>query len=156
MKRLDLTNSRFGKLTVISKAESMQNKTRWSCICDCGNKAIIRTAELRRGDTKSCGCLQKDSPPRLSHGHNRNGMRTRTYRIWTGMIARCKYPNRKEYRWYGGKGIKVCDRWMKFENFLNDMGEIPKGMTIDRINSDGNYEPKNCQLLSQSDNSRKK
>jgi hypothetical protein len=81
----------------------------------------------------------------LKHGHDRRRKRTRTYRVWNNMIVRCKYSYADNYKRYGGLGIFVCDRWKTFTNFLADMGEVPTGKTLDRINSFGNYEPNNCR-----------
>lgn len=85
------------------------------------------------------------------HGHGRNGNKTPTYRSWNAMLCRCTHPTNKMYHAYGGRGITVCERWMTFANFLADMGERPAGLTLDRINNDGNYEPDNCKWATRSE-----
>ncbi len=109
--------------------------------CDCGAVTEVREDCLKSGNTRSCGCLQPD----VAHSLATHGMwKTRTYRIWNGMKARCRNKDSKKAHLYAGKGIKVCDRWLSFENFLADMGEAPDGMSIERRNGNGNYEPGNC------------
>jgi hypothetical protein len=160
VKLLDLTGQRFGRLSVVRRAENQGVKPAWLCLCDCGKEAVVKAMQLRAGDTKSCGCLRDESmadliQKRTIHGHNRKGARTRIYRIWAGMLSRCHSPTCKDYKFYGAKGIVVCDRWHTFENFLADMGEPEKGMTIERIKSSENYEPGNCEWLSHSENCRR-
>lgn len=152
MNRLNLVGVKFGRLTVISSAESRNAKTRWNCICECGTSGVYVTGNLRSGDTTSCGCLP---PNRTVHGHNRKGARTRTYSIWAGMVSRCTNSKAKDYKFYGAKGIRVCPQWMEFTTFLADMGEAIGDMTIDRLDSSKDYEPSNCQWLPHADNCRK-
>jgi hypothetical protein len=88
---------------------------------------------------------RKGGSNKITHGHSLNGERTSAYHRWRGMRERCNYPKNKKYKYYGGRGITVCERWARFENFLEDMGEPPLGMTLDRKDNDGNYEPGNCR-----------
>ena len=137
MKLVDISNRRFGRLLVLS----YDGKSRWWCQCDCGVTKTIAGWALKSGDTQSCGCYHKEKFTHKSHGMSR----TRTHNIWKGMRKRCNNKNSASYQNYGGRGIKICPRWNKFENFLADMGECPMGMSLDRINNGGNYEPKNCK-----------
>lgn len=139
-KAIDLTGQRFGRLVALEPTEERSDKKIvWCCLCDCGNEAFVISSHLRSGHSKSCGCLKKDSS--TVHGM----YKTREYNAWDGMIQRCENPNCTAYKDYGARGISVCKRWHIFENFYADMGECPKGLTIDRINNDGNYEPGNCK-----------
>ncbi|MEK0337174.1 MAG: hypothetical protein QQN41_07060, partial [Nitrosopumilus sp.] len=114
-----------------------QRQSRWLCKCDCGKEIIILGYNLKNGTTKSCGCLRKEKSIQrfIKHGHFKNGQMTKIYKSWSCMIQRCTNHNNKSYHNYGGRGIMVCKRWMKFKNFLEDMGEPPKGYQIDRINN---------------------
>lgn len=150
MSIINLTGQKFGLLTVLAEADAQicgkHRIRRYACLCDCGNTKTATQNNLRRGGTRSCGCLRKMlGGPRTKHGHSAHGRVTTTYNIWCAMIKRCTKPNRKDYKYYGGRGITVCERWRVYENFLADMGERPKGLSIDRINNDGNYEPNNCR-----------
>lgn len=118
-------------------------------LCKCGSQFEAFTCNVTRRHTKSCGCDQ-DAARKLSfpvHGHSAGSGRSPTYKSWQAMIARCTNPKHPAYqKYYAGRGIKVCDRWRNsFEAFLEDMGERPEKMTLDRINGDGNYEPSNCR-----------
>lgn len=151
--RIDLTGMKFARLTVTQYSHTEGKKAFWHCVCDCGRAITLYGAVLRSGNTRSCGCLQRDIVRARSignsfggkHGHTKNLTCSRTYRSWKSMIQRCTNPNVPRFNRWGGRGIKVCDRWADFENFLADMGERPVGMSLDRINNDGNYEPGNCR-----------
>lgn len=107
----------------------------WLCKCQCGKESTVSEPALYHGYTKSCGCIRKK--------HGMSG--TKIYRIWSSMRGRCSNPKHSSYSNYGGRGVQVCKRWEDFESFLFDMGENPKGKSLDRIDNDGNYEPENCR-----------
>lgn len=115
--------------------------------CDCGNLIVKRQYQVRNGNAKSCGCMKSVwcRQGATRHGHAAPGRTSGTYVSWRAMTQRCLDKGRKDYPRYGGAGIKVHDSWHKFENFLKDMGERPAGMSIERINNLGNYEPSNCR-----------
>lgn len=144
MRHLNVLGRVFGKLTVIAYEGQFKGGARWRCRCECGQERINKVGHLTTGAVISCGCyakrLTKSGVLRRTHGKSRSF----TYNVWCKMKERCSNPKLKCWENYGGRGIKVCDRWMKFENFLEDMGEGPTWMSIDRINNDGNYEPGNC------------
>ena len=145
--RLDLTGKRFGRLIVIKKGETDKNyNTSWVCKCDCGNEVTVQTGHLRSGHTQSCGCIHDECVRKMIDGNVTHGMsHTPTYNVWKGIRTRCYNPNHISYKYYGAKGVIVCKRWLSsFDNFLEDMGKKPKGKSIDRIDSNGDYEPSNC------------
>jgi hypothetical protein len=148
---------RFGRLVAQEFVETRNGHSYWRCRCDCGTTTIITGNTLRQGKSQSCGCFHADlmqaEPPRLRHGHNRVGKRTRMYRIWSNMKSRCSNPNAKQYKDYGGRGIKVCKRWATFDNFLADMGECLPELQLDRIDNNGDYKPSNCRWVTPKENS---
>lgn len=131
---------KHSKLTAIRFVEVRgRNGQFWLFGCACGNQKIIRVNRVKNGNTKSCGCLLKKG------GNLRHGMKkAKIYNTWASMKARCLNKKNKSYKNYGGRGIIVCKEWMKFENFYEDMGNCPKGKTLDRTNNNGNYCKKNC------------
>lgn len=155
-----ILGQKFGRLSpLLDTGKRKQGQAVWLCNCDCGNVCEVQSGNLRSGNTKSCGCLnsEKRKTSSLRHGEFKDGTQSPEWTTWWSMISRCKYPSTYAYPWYGGKGIKVCDRWLGengFSNFLADMGRRPgKGWSIDRIDPSGDYEPSNCRWLTTSENS---
>lgn len=148
----DITGKKFGKLTAIKFIKRENKRTYWQYKCDCGNDIILRMDGPKTGNTKSCGCLPPEVNRKLNCTHIMS--KSRFYRIWQGVLQRCLNKNCKIYKNYGGRGIMICDRWLKFENFREDMykdylehvkefGE--KNTTIDRIDNNNYYYLKNCR-----------
>lgn len=153
----DLTGQKFGKLTIKCKyGVSKGRHIIYSCICDCGKEKEILGIHLKSKKIVSCGCYRKEINSQIiKHGCNRVGKRTGCYQSWADMKNRCSNINHDFWLDYGGKGIKVCDRWKNFINFFEDMGERPENHSIERIDRDGNYCPENCiwaDIITQSNN----
>lgn len=144
--RVDLTGQRFGRLVAVRSAgKNKHGQSLWECICDCGNVKVTTIGGLRSGDAKSCGCWASEKTSAKNWKHGACG--TPEHRAWNGMRSRCYDPNTEYYHRYGGRGIKVCDRWLEsFLNFLEDMGPRPSPLhTLDRVDNNRNYEPGNCR-----------
>lgn len=159
--KLNLMNQRFGRLVVISEHKNKGKKTQWVCICDCGQKCIVKTGQLRSMKTESCGCLRKENAVKngkkmwTTHSMNKSP----EHRSYHAMLARCYRKTHKSYYDYGGRGIKVCDRWRNsFENFFEDIGKRPsKKHSLGRIDNNSDYMPDNCKwetVIEQANNKR--
>jgi hypothetical protein len=156
---IDLTGQKFGLWVVLAlhperyafRYEKQSGTfAQWLCRCEgCGTERVVVGGSLRLGRSRSCGGCG-----RVKHGHCRNYRSTRIYEVWRSMMQRCHNPNHPAYAHYGGRGICVCERWHSFVNFLVDMGEPAPGLSIDRINNDGNYEPGNCRWATHSEQMR--
>lgn len=162
----DLTGRRFGRLTVIERAPNRDGcrHSYWKCVCDCGEIRDVISTSLLSGDTKSCGCIAREVRRNnlrkivLKHGLLETTQGKHLNAIWSGMKQRCENPNDKSFRYYGAKGICVCKEWHdNFEAFYKwaVAHGYKEGLSIDRINSDGDYSPSNCQWLTPADNCRK-
>jgi len=143
--KLDLKGKRFNRLLVLEEVEERTYKggVCWLCLCDCGNEVVVYGDYLKRSRKQSCGCYQSDSSIErfTTHGKTNTGV----YNAWKQMKKRCYNINESNYSIYGGRGIKVCERWHKFENFYEDMGDKLEGLTLERIDNNDDYKPSNCK-----------
>lgn len=153
--KLNLTGQRFGNLTVIEvHGQDAHRAYRWKCQCDCGNETVVRGSQLKSGVTRSCGCgIRKASSRPRTHGQTH----TPLYARWRAMIERTRNPNSTEFHNYGGRGIRVCERWQSFENFAADMAAtFNEALTLDRRDVNGNYSPENCYWATAKQQTRNK
>lgn len=146
-KLIDITRKKYGRLTVLCRYGN-EKPVKWLCKCECGNECIVYGDNLKRGHTKSCGCIEKERPSHTKHGKSGS----RIHVIWVSMKGRCYNPNNAEYETYGGRGIAVCDEWLNsFEAFYE--WTVASGyaddLSIDRKDVNGNYEPSNCRWATQ-------
>lgn len=149
MRRLQVINKVFGRLTV--KEEINERPPKLYCECSCGKSLVAYRNNVLAGYTKSCGCLHKERTSEANSTHGESG--TRLYKLWKGMLARCSNPARDNYQYYGAKGIRVCQRWKDYALFYTDMGPsyVP-GLQLDRVDPTKDYTPENCRWLTQSEN----
>lgn len=157
-KKIDLTGKRFGYLKVVERSENTQyGEVCWLCECKCGTRKIIRGYSLRKGRTKSCGCLATEQSSENNKKHGMKG--TRLYNIWQGMKQRTTNPNNNEYKDYGGRGIDICEEWKNsfevFEKWANENG-YEDNLTIDREDNEKGYSPDNCRWITQREQNRNK
>lgn len=149
----DLTGKIFSRLVVLRKSDKRgpADEILWECQCQCGSVVSVRVGSLSSGHTRSCGCLHKESAAKqaiaIGKANTRHGMtHTVEYDTWHGIRLRCQCQTQPAYPNYGGRGVKVCERWQVFENFLEDMGPRPSSKhSIDRIDTNGDYCPENCR-----------
>jgi hypothetical protein len=148
-KLIDLTGQKFGRLTVIKRAENKRGQTRWETLCECGKVCFQTSNALSSGHSKSCGCAKIEALTKrlTTHGQSVIGYRSKEYGIWSGIKTRCYNTTRRDYKYYGGRGIIMCEEWRNsFIAFYAYVGKCPDNMhSIDRINNDGNYEPGNVR-----------
>lgn len=138
---INLKGKRFDRVIVLEQSSTKGNHAEWECLCDCGEIFYRRSSNLFRSKRQSCGIGECAKTKNMKHGM----CYTKEYKVWRGMMARCSNENHEAYADYGGRGIEVCERWAKFENFYEDMGKSPKGLQLDRIKNDGNYCKSNCR-----------
>lgn len=139
----DLSGFSFGRLVVLGRGQDISGRVSWRCQCSCGSIVEVRSYSLQNGDSKSCGCLRSEVTASTKTVHG--GYGSREHRSWSHMLSRVRDPKHHQFKDYGGRGISVCERWLSFENFLEDMGPRPLGRTLDREDVNGNYEPGNCR-----------
>ena len=153
--RIDISGKKFGRLKVIEYSHTKRKKAYWKYVCDCENICIVEGSKLRNGHTKSCGCILKE----INRSRKINDdVRTRLYKVWRNMKHRCENTNDEHFDYYGGRGIKVCDEWQDFSVFYNwcVKSGYKVGLTIDRKDPNGNYEPSNCRWITLKEQQRNK
>jgi len=148
-------NKKYSNWTIIKQtSKSKKYGYFYLCKCSCGKQKEILGYTLKKGTSKSCGCRRAKISKKVHTTHG--ATKTKLFQVWSKMKGRCLNKNQIDYKHYGGRGIQLCDRWLKFENFSEDIKKIPKGLSLDRIDNNGNYEPKNIKLSTQKEQCRNK
>lgn len=144
----DMKNKKYGRLLGMNYSHTEQDGAYWIFQCDCGKEKTINASVVRQGKVVSCGCYAIERRKKLFTKHGMTG--TRTYGIWEGIKARCLNENSSSYENYGARGIGICEKWMTFEGFFEDMGECPDSYTIERLNNYDGYHKENCKWTNRS------
>ena len=156
---LDETGNVYGRLTVKGPAKKLRGRQAWwLCQCACGNTKIVVGTNLRKGLTKSCGCIKLEQTTTMgkentTHGHTRHGILSREFNSWRAMLMRCTDVKHHAYLRYGGANppVKVYKQWLQFENFLKDMGNRPENTSLGRFKDMGDYKPSNCKWMTRAE-----
>lgn len=157
MRLVDLTGEKFGRLTVVSRAENSKGgKSRWLCRCECGNECVVHSSSLKSGNTRSCGCIRREASHDRATTHGMS--KTPLFTIWRAMVSRCNNPNNRSYENYGGRGIHVCDEWLDSSSFFGwaIANGYSEGLTIERVDVNKGYEPSNCKWIPKAEQARNK